>query len=129
MDDSDPLMGSIKKQDKDIFDMSVTVKRLLYNPGLVLDPPTLTPSETRAHGVKLPKIEVATFSGDLLNWKTFWEQFDISIHSRKDISDAEKLAYLRHALKDGSARSVIEGLSQSGDQYSEAIESLTARFN
>ena len=129
VDDSDPLMGSIKKQDKDIFDMSVTVKRLLYNPGLVLDPPTLTPSETRAHGVKLPKIEVATFSGDLLNWKTFWEQFDISIHSRKDISDAEKLAYLRHALKDGSARSVIEGLSQSGDQYSEATESLTARYN
>ena len=33
----------------------------------------------------------------------------------------EKLVYLRQSLKDGSAKTVIEGLSHSGDQYEEAI--------
>ncbi len=35
--------------------------------------------------------------------------------------------YLRHSLKDRTAKSVIEGLSHSGDQYREAIDSLKAR--
>ncbi len=42
------------------------------------------------------------------------------------VSNAEKLAYLRHSLKDGSAKA---GLSQSGDQYLEAIASLKARYD
>ena len=32
-------------------------------------------------------------------------------------------------MKDGSAKSVIEGLSRSGDNYSEAVECLQARFD
>ena len=37
--------------------------------------------------------------------------------------------YLRHSLKDGTAKGVVEGLSQSGDCYSEAIESLKACYD
>ncbi len=37
--------------------------------------------------------------------------------------------YLRHSVKDGSAKGVIEGLSRSGEQYNEAIESLQTRYN
>ena len=126
-DTSDALSIAIRTQDKEIFDLSVKVKKLLYNPGST--PESLTPTMVGPRGVKLPRIDIALFNGDLLNWQTFWEQFDISVHSRKDIADAEKLAYLRHALKDGHAKSVIEGLSQSGDQYVEAIASLKARYD
>ena len=45
------------------------------------------------------------------------------------ISDAEKLVYLRQALKDGSAKNYIEGLSRSGEQYEEAMECLRARYD
>ncbi len=128
VDDSDPLNDTIKRQEKSIFDMSVIVKRLLYSPTTAEALVPTTP-ETPTRGVNLPKIEIATFNGDLLSWKTFWEQFDVSIHSRRDVSNAEKLAYLRHSLKDGSAKAVIEGLSQSGDQYLEAIASLKARYD
>ena len=127
VDDSDPLNDTIKRQEKLIFDMSVTVKRLLYSPSTEALVPT-TP-ETPTRGVNLPKIEIATFNGDLLSWQTFWEQFDVSIHSRRDVSNAEKLAYLCHSLKDGSAKAVIEGLSQSDDQYLEAIALLKARYD
>ena len=51
------------------------------------------------------------------------------MHSRSNLADSEKLAYLRHALKGGQAKNVIEGLSRSGDQYSEAISCLKSRYN
>lgn len=36
---------------------------------------------------------------------------------------------MRHSVKDSSAKSVIEGLSRTGEQYNEAIECLQARFD
>ena len=75
----------------------------------------------RPCGVRLPNIDVPKFDCEMLHWQTFWEQFSIAIHSRSDLSTTEKLVYLRQSLKDGSAKTVIEGLSHSGDQYEEAI--------
>ena len=80
-------------------------------------------------GVRLPKLEVPTFDGNILNWRCFWEQFRVSVHDRSSLSDSEKLVYLQHSLKDGSAKNVIEGLSRSGDNYSEAVDCLQARFD
>ena len=75
-------------------------------------------------GVRLPKLEVPTFDGHVLHWAQFWEQFKISIHDRPQLSDSEKLVYLQQAVKNGSAKSVIEGLSHSGENYREAIDCL-----
>ena len=69
------------------------------------------------------------FDGDILNWMTFWEQFSVAIHERTHLSNAEKLAYLRHSLKDGTAKNTIEGLSHSGDHYEEAVRYLKNRYN
>ena len=59
-------------------------------------------------GVKLPKLDVPRFDGQLINWSSFWEQFQISVDEQTSLSDSEKLVYLKQALKGGSARSVIE---------------------
>lgn len=61
--------------------------------------------------------------------KSFWEQFCISVHNFPSLSDSEKLVYLQHALKDGSAKRVIEGLSHSDEHYNEAVACLTSRFD
>ena len=66
-------------------------------------------------GVKLPKLDVPTFNGDILTWKILWEQFRISVHGRSTLSDSEKL---QHALKDSTAKCAIEGLSRSGEHSS-----------
>ena len=126
-DTSEPITAAILNLDRDFFDLSVKIKKILHHPIAV--PGSLTPTTFEPRGVKLPKIDVATFNGDLLDWRTFWEQFEISVHDRREVSNAEKLAYLRNALKDGHAKSVIEGLSQSGDQYEEAIASLKSRYD
>ena len=57
----------------------------------------------RALGAKLPKLEVPTFDGDILKWKSFWDQFSVSIHKRSDLTAAEKMVYLQNALKDRTA--------------------------
>ena len=73
-------------------------------------------------GVKLPKLDIPTFDGNVLHWKTFWEQFSVSIHSRVDITNSEKLVYLHLTLKNSTAKQVIEGLSRSGEYYSEPVK-------
>lgn len=49
------------------------------------------------------------------------------IHNCSNLSDSEKLVYLQQSLKDGSA--TIEGLSCSGEYYTEAIECLKTRYD
>lgn len=80
-------------------------------------------------GVKLPKLDVPTFDGDILHWKQFREQFCVSVHDRSSLTNAEKLAYLQQALKNGSAKSTFEGLSQSGAHYVEAVGCLKTRYD
>ena len=124
------LLGLHAALEKRFFDCSLQIKELLRPHALAHEPtpaPTSTPSDSK--GVKLPKLDVPTFDGNILNWKCFWEQFCISVHNRPSLSDSEKLVYLQHALKDGSAKRVIEGLSRSGEHYTEAIECLTLRYD
>ena len=92
-----------------LLNCSLKIKKLL------LGTSTSSPSSDSSNnkGVKLPKLDVPTFDGNILNWKCFWEQFCISVHDRSNLSEAEKLVYLHHALKDGSAKHAIKGLSRS----------------
>ena len=122
LEEGDDLHSLQANLEKIQFDCS---RKLLQSHGSNSTPHT--PPDGK--GVKLPKLEVATFNGNILSWRTFWEQFDVSVHSRSNLSDSEKLVYLQHALKDGSAKHVIEGLSRSGEYYAEAIECLQARYD
>ncbi len=107
-----------------LFDCSLGIKKLLRSR---MSAPSTPVSDLK--GVKLPKLDVPTYDGNILNWTTFWEQFTVAVHGHSSLSDTEKFAYLRHAVKSGTAKGVIEGLSRSGEQYLEAIESLKSRYN
>ena len=72
--------------------------------------------------VKLPKLSFPMFDGNIVNWHFFREQFTVSVHNRTNLSPSEKLTYLKHAVKDGSAKHVMDGLSAPGIQYEEAID-------
>ena len=106
-----------------LFDCSLVVKRLLENNSPI---PTSTPTR---EGIKLPKIDVPSFDVNILHWQTFLDQFCISIHHHTNLSEAEKLVYLQQALKNGSGKRSIEGLSQSGDCYAEAISCLKSQYD
>ena len=127
LDDDHALMTLQSTLESKIFDNLLALKRKLSSLQ-----PTAVPvagGASDGKGVRLPKIDVPTFDGSILHWKSFWEQFSVAVHNRRDISDTEKLVYLRHSVKDGSAKNVIEGLSRTGEHYNEAIECLQTRFD
>ena len=122
--ESDTLPTRVSSLEKKLFDCSLRLKELSRSSTT----PTL-PVHSEPRGVKLPKLDVPQFSGNILHWVSFWEQFCISVHERPSLSDAEKFVYLQQALRGGSARTAIDGLSQSGENYAEAVECLKSRYN
>ena len=118
--EDDELIEQESKLKKSIFSKSSKIRQLLLNQSKA--------TSTHNTGVKLPKLDVPLFNGDITCWIAFWEQFSVSVHGRKELSNVEKLAYLKNAIKDGSAKRVVEGLSSSGDQYLEAIQCLKTRY-
>ena len=77
--------------------------------------------------VKLPKLEISKFDGDIINFRGFWNQFNSAINSNDSINDIDKFYYLKSFLCD-SAKSCISGLSLSSAYYFEAIELLKQRY-
>ncbi|CAG7820924.1 unnamed protein product [Allacma fusca] len=45
--------------------------------------------------VKLPKFDIPTFSGNLLDWTLFCDLFSSSVHTNASLGDAQKLQYLK----------------------------------
>ena len=113
--ESDGLASELASLEKQVFDSFVEIKKKLSSSTSPSTASSLPAPDSK--GVKLPKLDVPTFDGNLLDWRCFWEQFRVSVHDRSSLSDSEKLVYLQHSLKDGSAKNVIEGLSRSGDNY------------
>ena len=94
-DEDETLADKELKLNRDIFDVSVKIKRLLQSQ------PHASTSVPVKSGMKLPKLDVPKFDGNIIHWRTFWEQFSVSVHGRDALSNAEKLTYLRHTLNDG----------------------------
>lgn len=124
----DKLETTAASLDKQIFNCGLQIKRLLYPPASPLSAPAESADST-SKGVRLPKLNVPTFDRNILTWQTFWEQFCIAVHDHTNLTDAEKLVYFQNSLKDGSAKSVIEGLSRSGEHYNEAIKCLRSHYD
>ena len=78
--------------------------------------------------IKLPKLELPKFNGDIKQWQGFWDQFDSSINKNASLTDIEKFNYLKTFLSD-SAYSVISGLSLSSENYKEAVKVLNERYS
>jgi len=66
--------------------------------------------------MKLPKLTLPTFDGNVLRWQEFWDVFNTAVHQQTAISDVTKFSYLKGSLK-GSAASVIYGISVTNDNY------------
>ena len=87
-------------------------------------PSSLTAGHTK---VKLPKLALKRFNGDLTRWATFWDSFESSIHNHPGLSDIDKFNYL-NTLLEGPASEAISGLKLTTANYSEAVAILKRRF-
>ena len=77
--------------------------------------------------VRLPKLSLPKFSGEPLEWQTFWDSFDASVDSNASLSGVQKFQYLRAQLT-GPAAHCVAGLTATNAHYTHAIEMLRQRF-
>ena len=77
--------------------------------------------------VKLPKLMLPSFDGDVLQWTSFWDSFSSTINECANLADIDTCKYLQQALK-GSALETITGMSISSKNYPEAIELLQKQY-
>ena len=81
----------------------------------------------KSSSVKLPKIDIVSYSGDRLKWSEFWDSFECTIHNNSRLSNIEKFSYFMSKLS-GEAARVVSGLALSHENYNIAIASLKERF-
>lgn len=74
----------------------------------------------------LPRINLPRFSGSYYAWGTFRELFTSLIRNNADLSDVEKMHYLRTSLTDEAAR-LVSNLSLSGDHFALVWQTLCSR--
>ena len=77
---------------------------------------------------KLKDIEVPKFRGDVMKFQNFKALFENLIHNREDLSNVQKLHYLKEALS-GDALEIIINFELCDSAYPEAWKCLLDRFD
>lgn len=137
MVDEGDMVNEIEQADEfkeGVYAILVKIERILSPPpatgsapvtrALIADP---SPSTSGGGRVKLPKLTISPFGGDLTKWMPFWESYCVAIHDNPSLSKTEKFNYLRSLLQH-SALDSISGLSLTAANYEEAVAILKKRF-
>ena len=82
-------------------------------------------SQSQAGCVKLPKLELEHFSGEITEWQTFYEKFTAMV--REDLHPVSKFTYLQ-SLLEGDAKRCIDVLKLTAANYGTALKLLEERF-
>ena len=92
-------------------------------PTVIPPAPAPAPAHTVTPHVKLPKLSMKKFNGDL----TFWDSFSSSIDANPALSGIDKFNYLI-SLLESTAAEAIAGLTPTDANYEEAVATLKKRF-
>lgn len=77
--------------------------------------------------VKLPKISLPVFSGDIKQWPEFIDKYKTLIHECSSLTDTERFHYLVSSLRDDAA-SVVRTFPLAGEHYQNAYAALVSRY-
>ena len=77
---------------------------------------------------KLPKLTLPSFIGEYTQWVFFWDQFTILVDSKVDMTNVEKLSYLKLSLKSDAAH-IVSSLLVTDANYDMAKRKLEERYN
>lgn len=78
--------------------------------------------------IKLPKLSLPIFSGNIIDWITFKDLFNASVNNNPSLSNAQKLQYLKSSLK-GDALRIIQSIPISDDNFKIAFNLLNERYS
>ena len=121
-----PLTSSAQEQLQPIVEQAaVQATRAAIQESLSLSL-SRTQSDVVDTSIRLPKMHLPNFDGNLLKWPEFWDVFESSV-DKQNISDVAKFSYLKGALR-GTAFMAISGISLTNENYSVAVAILKEKF-
>ena len=134
LDESHPLRDKITECGQHIGQLNCELSRTREPtppsaPDLSSTTISTTSSSVRFRAPKLPTLELPTFNGEVMKWATFWAAFENQIGKRDEISDADKLIYLRRSIKHQPTQDFLETPREDADTYSEVVAELKRRFD
>ena len=88
---------------------------------------TETAERTYGHRVKLSKLTIWAFNGDITTWTTFWDSYESATHNNSDLSDIDKFNHLK-SLLERTASEAISGLTLTSTNYHETVSILKRRL-
>ena len=77
--------------------------------------------------VRLPRLELKKFDGNILKWQEFWDTFESTIHKNNDLQNEDKFNYLRSQLK-RQASKMSMSIELTNDNCNTAIALLRERY-
>ncbi|KAF9422451.1 hypothetical protein HW555_001849 [Spodoptera exigua] len=90
-------------------------------------PPKVEEGASPALISRLPKLDLPHFGGDLSQWVAYNNLYESLVHSRRDLTPAQKLAYLLASLT-GEAKGLVQHLDLVDGNYEIARDLLMRRY-
>ena len=136
LDDDDQLSQDMELSTQFHHNASVTVARLSalidtykrQSEATVNSPRTSTNDGSQnSSKLKLPKLQLPSFTGSYTDWMSFADLFKASVDSNNQLSNSEKLNYLKACVK-GEAAKLISSVTITDYNYEIAWELLHERY-
>lgn len=87
-----------------------------------------SPHVCRDDSIKIPRIELPNFDGEIQNFPFFYETFKRAVHENPKLLDSERVHYLFSHLT-GKAKSVCAGIVPSGENYRIVWDALILKYH
>lgn len=107
-------------------DIEKIMLQLLQEKAALMPPPAGTSAGPLAD-VKLPKLELPKFDGNLNNWLHFRDAYISSVHNNASLSNSQKFNYLQGSLI-GEAAQLTKSMTISDANYLIAWKSVQERY-
>ena len=78
--------------------------------------------------IKLPKLQLAQFHGEVRMWESWWSGFRVSVHDNVSIDDVIKYQYLLECVK-GVPRMIVSNYQCTAQGYLAAIKALKGQYD
>ncbi|UYV60209.1 hypothetical protein LAZ67_1000406 [Cordylochernes scorpioides] len=135
---SDVSEEELEQDDEEALQYTQRYKRIykkclaLVEPRITASSPTTSEvsfaSSSHHRTVKLPKIELKKFTGEIKDWLGWWAQFN-KLHVDPTLEDSDKFQYLVQSMSPGTrASKLVNSYPLTAENYPKVIETLTERF-
>ena len=84
-----------------------------------------TVSAPRPSKSRLPKITLAKFKGEVMQFRSFWDSFESTVHTTTDLAKIDKFLV---SLLEGTASRAIAGFPITEENYDAAVDIINKRF-